>query len=208
MNKIAKERIIYNNYDLWETYPDDELMKIAKECGWIEDGEEVSEETMTSWRYQLDEDDWASAKQWLDDFFKGKIVGFFGHVGLWHGTYATGKIGEFWKLFYKATEDCGYIKLYDENGHLYLTCSHHDGTCHYEIKEITDKGEEYLANWEDNWNDKRSERYVHGQILKRYSKILRYVEKQFGCSAREYEPITKGRLIDKLNNEAKSFYTA
>lgn len=206
MNKTPKARAIYDNYDLWEKYPDETLKETARECEWIEDDEEVTDEMLMRWRYQLDEDDWASAKQWLDHFFKGKTVGFFGHVGLWHGTYAAGKIGEFWKMFGKATEDCDYWKIYDENGHLYLTCSHHDGTCHFEIKEITDKGREYLNNWEDNWNDNRKESYVHGQIFKRYSKIPRYVEKQFGCPAREYEPMTKASIIQKLNNEARSFY--
>ena len=130
-----------------------------------------------------------------------------GEVGLWHGVYKAGKIGDFENLWYKAIKDCDYIKVYDENGHLYLTCSHHDGTCHFEIKEITPKGREYLDRWE--WgDDNRTEEYTHNQIYKRYSKLPRYAEKVMGCKAKEYIKPTKADLIDKLNNGAKSFYCA
>lgn len=207
MNKrIAKERIIYDNYDLWEKYSDDELKEIAIECGCIDENDEVTDEMMMEWRYGEDENDWECEKEQIDKFFKGKIVGFFGEVGRWDGIYKAGQIGEFWELFYKAIQDCAYIKIYDENGHMYLTCSHHDGTCHFEIKEITDKGYKYLTNWEYDWNDKRTEQYIHTQIFNKYSRLPRFMQNVYGCKAREYEPITKGRLIDMLNNQAKSNY--
>lgn len=208
--KIAKARTIYDNYDLWEKYPDEDLKEMAVECGWIDEEEkdEITDNQLMDWRYQEDETDWECEKENLTSFFKGKTVGFFGDVGLWHGVYKAGKVGEFWKLFYDAIKDCDYIRIYDENGHLYLTCSHHDGTNHFEIKEVSNKGTEYLERWEYNWGDKRSERDVHTQIFKRYSKLPRFAEKVFGCKAREYEESTKGKLIDKLNNVAWSRYSA
>lgn len=208
MNKTPKARAIYDNYDLWEKYPDETLMEIARECEWIEDDEEVTDEILMRWRYQEDENDWDNVKYELNNFFKGKTVGFFGNVGRWDGTYAVGEIGEFWKLYDKAIEDCGYVRIYDENGHLYLTCSHHDGTCHFEIKFVSEKGEKYLDNWENNWNDKRKVGYVYGKIFDKYSTLPRFAQKVYGCKAREYEPITKANIISKLNNRAKSFYTA
>ena len=208
MNKIAKERVIYNNYDLWEKYPDDEIDMIARECEWVDEDEEITDEMRNRWRYQEDEFDWDTAWNELTTFFQGKTVGFFGEIGLWHGVYRGGKIGDFETLFYKAIEDCSYIKIYDENGHMYLSCSHHDGTNCFEIKLVGDKGEEYLENWEYSWNDKRSEEYVYDQIYKRYSILPRFAQRMYGCPPREYEPITKGRLIDKLNNQARSNYCA
>lgn len=209
-NKIAKERIIYNNYDLYEKYTDKVIMDVARECEWIEEDEEVSDDQIDEWRYELDEGDYDIAIEQLKEFFKGKTVGFFGEIGLWHGIYKAGKIGDFETLYYKAIRDCDYIKIYDENGHLYLTCSHHDGTCCFEIKILTDKGKDYLENWEYDYyiNDKRTEEYVHNQIYKKYSKLPRFAEEVYGCKAREYEPITKGRLIDKLNNQTSSRYSA
>ena len=207
---IPRERIIYDNYDLSEKYPDDELKAIAVECEWIGEDEvdDISDEQLWAWRYREDEVDWDNEKYELTKFFEGKTVGFFGSVGRWDGVYKAGKIGEFWDLFYKAIEDCAYIKLYDENGHMYLTCSHHDGTCHFEIKEITDEGREYFDRWEYSWGDKRSEQYVHGQIHKRYSRLPNYMHKVCGCPKRDYEPQSKAGFIRQLNNQAKSFYAA
>lgn len=205
MSKVPKTRVIYDNYDLWNTYPDEALKEIALECEWVTEEDEITDEMLMRWRYGEDEADWDCEKENLTQLFKGKTVGFFGEVGRWNGVYAAGKIGEFWELFEQAIEDCAYWKFYDENGHMYLTCSHHDGTCHFEIKEITDKGMKYLERWK--WSsDNRTEQYVHNQIYKRYSKLPRMAEKVYGCRAKEYEPITKGKLVDMINNQAKSFY--
>lgn len=206
MNKIAKERTIYNNYDLWETYTDEDIKADLIDNGTEE--EDITDSMIMEQRYFYDECDWDDTKCELDKFFKGKRVGFFGAVGRWDGVYKAGKIGEFWNLYYKATKDCGYVKIYDENGHMYITCSHHDGTCHFEIKEITDEGYDYLERWEYNWNDKRSERTVHGQIYKRYSRLPRFAEKVYGYKAREYEPQSKEGFKRMLSNQASSRYSA
>ena len=205
--KIATERTIYDNYDLYEKYPDDVLIENARELEWIDEDEEPTDTQLWQWRYWEDETDWDTEKDNLERFFKGKTVGFFGEVGLWHGTYKCGDIGEFWDLYYKAIEDCNYINIYDENGHMYLSCTHHDGTNHFEIKILNDDAEDYYDRWSYG-TDNRKEYEVITQIYKRYSKIPRFAEKVYGCKAREYEPITKGRLIDKLNNEASSRYSA
>lgn len=205
MKKIAKERIIYNNYDLWDDYPDEELKKLAIENGWVDDESEITDQMLIDWRYDEDEMQWQIVIKELEEFFKGKTVGFFGSVGRWNGTYKVGDIGDFWTLYYKAVRDCDYIKIYDENGHMYLTCSHHDGTNHFEIKILNDDAEDYYDRWSYG-NDNRKEYEVITQIYKRYSKIPRYMQNVYGCKAREYEPITKGRLIDMLNNQAKSNY--
>lgn len=205
--RIPKERTIYNNYDLSETYPDEDMKACLIENGYEED--EITDQMIWQERYFYDEQDWEMVKEELKNFFlKGHKWMLFGEVGRWDGVYKAGTVFEtFEDFFYKATSDCDYIHFYDENGHLYLTCSHHDGTCHYEIKEVTDKGIKYLENWEDNWNDKRSEKYIHTQIFNKYSRLPRYVEKVFGAKRFEWQPITKGALIDKINKQARSFYS-
>ena len=207
MNRIAKERVIYDNYSLWEKYPDDEIIETLVENG--KDRELITDEMIWNERYFCDEIDWKDEKENLKDFFlnRGRKWMIFGEVGRWNGVYKSGTLFEtFDDFFYKATQDCDYWKFYDENGHLYLTCSHHDGTCHYEIKEVTEKGIQYLENWEYDWDDKRSEQYVHTQIFRRYSRIPRFAERVYGCKRFEYEPMTKEKLINKLRNESTSFY--
>lgn len=204
-NRIPKERTIYSNYSLWGTYPDEEVIEMLVENG--TDKEEISDETIWKERYFLDEIDWEDTKISLKEFFEGSKWILFGSVGRWNGVRDVGFIFEtFEEFFYKATEDCPYWHFYDENGHMYLRCSHHDGSCLYEIKELTDKGKQYLENWEDNWNDKRSEEHVHTQIINKYSRVPRYAEKQWGCKRFEYQPVTKESLIDIVNRQARSFY--
>lgn len=207
MQKIEKERIIYDNYNLTENYPDEDVDEMLIENGVVESVDEITDDMRWQWRYRADEDDWGCEKERLDEHFKGKTVGFFGEVGRWNGVYKVGEIGEFWQLFNKAITDCDYIRIYDKNGHMYLTCSHHDGTCHFEIKEVTDVGVEYENRYNENWNDKRKGYEVMTRIFKRYSKLPRFAEKAYGCKPREYEPMTKETILRKLGNEAKSFYS-
>lgn len=209
MNRIPATRTIYDNYYLWENYTDEDI-----KCQLMENGveeEDITDNMIWEERYFYDELDWEDTKGTLKDFFlnHGNKWMIFGEVGRWNGTYKAGTLFDtFDDFFYEATKDCDYIRFYDENGHLYLTCSHHDGTCHYEIKEVTEEGVDYLERWEEKWNDKRSEEYVHTQIFNRYSRLPRFAERVYGAKRFEYEPITKGKLVEILNNQAKSFYSA
>ena len=203
--KLPKKRIIFDNYASWETYPDKELKEMAIECGWIDEDEEITDEMLWQWRDEEMEDWWETEKQGLIDYFGSETVGFFGEIGRWNGVYKAGQIGDFYDLFCKAVKDCAYWKFYDENGHLYLTCSHHDGTNCFEIKVLTKKGREYLNNWLYSFSD-RKEEYVHDQIFKRYSKLPRFAEKVYGCKARETEEVEKAGIIDRLANRARSNY--
>lgn len=206
--RIPVSRTIYNNYNLSETYPDEDVKETILVNGYEED--EITENLMWIFRQIFDENDWITVKDELKEFFllNGNKWILFGSIGRWNGVFRCGTVFEtFDDFFYKATKDCDYIHFYDENGHLYLTCSHHDGTCCYEIKEITDKGIQYLENWEDNWNDKRTEAYVHTQIFNKYSRLPRFVEKVYGAKRIEYQPITKSALVDKIDKQARSFYS-
>ena len=46
-------------------------------------------------------------------------------------------------------KDCDYVKIWSDDGHLFIKASHHDGTHEFEIKLITDKGYNVLEEWED-----------------------------------------------------------
>lgn len=204
-NKIAKTRVIYDNYETWTTYPEEDMIENLVRRGYLLD--EITDDDIWEERNSCDGNDWIKAKRKLKEFFlKGNKWMIFGEIARWNGVFKAGMVFEtFDEFFYKAASDCDYWKFYDENGHLYLTCSHHDGTCHYEIKELTDKGIQYLENWEYG-NDDRTEEYVHTQIFNKYSRLPRFAEKVYGYKRFEYEPITKEKLINKLSNEAKSFY--
>ena len=181
--KRIKERVIFDNYDLWENYAE-----CARE-NLIENGiPSPSESDIWDEIYEYSSQEWEDALCGLKDYMEGKTWIAFGSCGLWYGRVAAGTIfTDFEEFFCEATKDCDYWKIYDENGHLYLKCFHHDGTNFYEIKEVTDRGVEYLQNWEYNYSDKRTEEYVHKNIMERYSRLPRYAEKEWGCKRVEYE---------------------
>lgn len=181
--KKPQRKTIYDNYDLWECYAKD-----AKE--YLKDGGNANPTDTDIWDeiYFIDNMNWSQTEDELETFFSEGTWIMQGAVGRWNGTYATGIIfTDITEAFNKATKDCDYIHIYDENGHLYLQCSHHDGTNLFEIKKLTNKGIEYLENWEQNWNDKRTEQYVHNQIMKRYSVLPHFVHEVYGCPKVEYE---------------------
>ena len=178
------KRIICDNYNPDEYYPEEVIKDIAIECGWIESEEELTEEKI--WEYQQEEiDTWIGDE--LDEmrnYFDGKTLIFFGSVGRWDGRYAGGRIGEFNDLFNRAMKDCDYLKLYDEKGHLFLQCSHHDGTNVFEIKELTQAGIDYMDRWEYG-TDRRTEQDAHRQVIKRYSRLPHYADNVYGKISRK-----------------------
>lgn len=204
-NRIAKERVIFDNYDIWKLYPDETIREILHENG-LED-EDITDKMIEDERYFNIDCDWDNAKYELEQFFDGKHLLIFGKIGRWNGVISGfDTFDDFMKMFYWATEDCDYWKFYDENGHLYLHCSHHDGSCSYEIKVLTDAGYEYLDRWNYSYNDKRKPSDVGKQLVERYSLLPHFSHKVYGCKRVEYEPISKERLVRELNNKAKSFY--
>ncbi len=42
-NKMPKTRVIFDNYDLWNTYSDEYLKETALECGWVDSEDEITE---------------------------------------------------------------------------------------------------------------------------------------------------------------------
>ena len=200
--RLPKERIIFDNYNVLS---DEEVKEILLDEGYEED--EINDEAMWDRRRLEEEVNWDDARVELTHFFKDKTVLFMGELGLWHGVCAGGMLGEFWSVFNKAIKDCDYIKLYDENGHFYLTYSHHDGTNHFEVKILTSEGLKYYDKWCYS-SGNRTTQDCHTQIFNRYSVLPKFVEKVYGCPAREYQEPTKEFIINKINNYARSNYAS
>lgn len=183
MTRKPEERIVYDSYDLWDQYAMEAREFLAE--NW--DRPCPTDDEIWIEIYHIDELNFWEEYERLKEFFDGEHCILMGAVGLWNGNYAAGTIfTNFDEMYRKATRDCDSVKIWDENGHLYLECSHHDGTNCFEIKIMTKKGIEYYENWEYG-NDKRTEAYVHGQIMKRYSRLPHFAHKVYGCEKVKYE---------------------
>lgn len=177
----GKERIIYDNYDIEEQYRDEILED-------LEEGESLTEQEIWGRMYFFSQFDWDVARLELKSFFSSGTWILTGTVGRWNGCHAAGtlfKDEDILNIIEKALTDCDYFKLYDVNGHLYLHGSHHDGDVDYEIKQLTEKGETYFSLWENGF-DQRSEKYVHEQIEKYYSRLPHFAHKMYGVPKMEF----------------------
>lgn len=189
--KEAKERIIYNNYDIWEDYHEcvEELLRE------IDPDNEPTEDDIWAQCYAEDETTWEIEHERLTDFFDGDpdvewiLVG---KCGLWHGTYDGGFVFKtFRDMMSKVGRDCEYFKFWDKNGHFFGKCSHHDGTHIFEIKKMTKEGTRLAKNWESTYYDKDkryaySEKELHKKIFEKYSRLPNYAATVFGCKRIEY----------------------
>ena len=182
--KEAQRRTIYNNYDLWEDYEEYVRENL------LDREEEVTDDAIWEEIYEQDNLNWQDEKERLIDFFEGSTWILQGYSGRWNGTHRGGYIfTDFMEMFQKATKDCDYVHIYDENGHLFLKCSHHDGTNLYEIKKVTDKGIDYIDRWENDWDDKRTEEYIHDRVMERYSTLPHFAHTVYGCPKVEYKKL-------------------
>lgn len=176
----GKERLIFDNYDI-EQYRDIILDD-------LEEGETLTEQQIWDRMYFLSEEDWECAKTELKSFFSSGTWILTGTVGRWDGCHVAGTVfkGEkILNIISDALTDCVYFKLFDVNGHLHLHGSHHDGDVDYEIKQLTEKGKTYFSLWENGF-DQRSEKYVHEQILKHYSRLPHFAHKMYGVPKMEF----------------------
>ena len=180
---------------IFSNYYDSEREKYTREF-LFEDSERANDEGWESpddipdsvvWEEMNFEDEinWQDTSAELDNFFEGKTLLITGDCGLWYGTREAGTVGTV-KDLRKCWEDCGYIHIFDLNGHFHITCSHHDGTNHFEVKILTERGINRYNNWNSNWNDKTTEQEVHGILYNNscYSVIPHFAKKVYGCKTR------------------------
>lgn len=197
--KVPKQRIIYDNYDLWDNCSDD-AKRFLQDWG----NENPTDNEIWNEIYNIDLDNWESIKEEFKSFFSkfpNSCWIIRGYVERWNGRFSSGTVFhnymEFERAIGKVSTDCDYLKFYDENGHLFFKCSHHDGTNLFEIRKVTDSGVEYLSRWDNSWDTKRGAGYVHQMIMKKYSTRPHFCHLMYGCPETEY--IKEEQEYDKRN---------
>ena len=167
----GKDRYDYAREYLFEEYGEDE--------GW-ETEDDISDDRVSNEVYAQSEFEWDDFKVEFGKFLKDSYNGFLlvGTCGCWDGTYNGGCYVNKFDDLYKFWNGCDCIKVYDENGHLYIEASHHDGTNYAELKELTCKGSNYVLN--HSWD---SDREVHETLMSSnfYTRLPHYAHKVWGC---------------------------
>ena len=174
------ERVLFDNYD-FEAYDNEAREQLADM-----DYEDPTQEQVYEMTSELEQNDWDDADYEMRNFIeKGKSFIAIGTCGRWDGTYEGGLIFGHWDDFKRRVfADCEYFKIWDEKGHLYVKCSHHDGTNFLEIKELTDRGFQRYENWQYDYSVRNdiSERELHKRIFKdsHYAKLPHFADKVWG----------------------------
>lgn len=184
--KKPKERVIYDNYDSIDMYNE---VRVYLEENSDEQIKPITEEDIWTEIDFLMRETWSDELDRLKSWFAGCELLVMGNAGRWDGCYTAGDVFEdFETAFYKMTTDCIYWKIWDENGHLYLKCTHHDGNNFFEVKCLTEKGSDILETWEYDYNDKRSEEQIHNNIwnCNIYSRLPHFAHNIYGCRKKEY----------------------
>lgn len=154
-----KERIIFDSYAdrfdemremLLESYAPDEVTD-----------EFVYDVIADDLRFEMED-----VRENLRNLFAGETLIAVGHCGTWRGNLPAGNVSDdFDDMFDRMTCDCDYIRIWDENGHLFVECSHHDGTNRFEIKRLTARGIALYEQWEGDWDDKRTRQQIHALLF-------------------------------------------
>lgn len=178
------DRLIFDNYDVWEDYSEDAIADLRE----LEGDENYVPSDNAIW----EQCDFRSSVAWdaehdsLNRFFDEDNAKWIlvGELGRWDGTHDAGFIfSTFDEMFDKATKDCDYFRLGEEDGQFYLKCSHHDGTNLFYIRKLTDEGERLYDEWDyGDFGGDLSERKIHNKIFNddRYSVFPNYCSQVYG----------------------------
>lgn len=189
MSKTPKKRILYSNYDISETF-NDAAHYLLEEYGEDNDWNtiaDIPENDIWEEVARMDNDSWSIFRDELSDFIqKNDSFLLMGTVELWTGKHAGGFIFSDIDELSKAWKDCEYIEFYDENGHMFLRCSHHDGTNLYEIKKISRRGLDYYDN--RMYHDE-NEQSIHLRMFtcNNYTSLPHFAHTVYGCNKLEYK---------------------
>ena len=149
-----------NNYDkfneardlLYERFADSNCWSSKEDIPSSSVYEEIDEQNKTDWIY---------ISHILEDMFKTNHYIITGTCGRWNGSCDCGTFISSINELTNFISHLDSVRLYEQDGHFYITGYHHDGQDHYEIKQLTKKGYAYASN-RDFAHDKR----LHNTITK------------------------------------------
>ena len=142
---------------------------------------EVKERLLYFTSYDFDSEDdgvwyWEDFVETFNHFFKNKKLIVKGYVERWDGRYNGSVVCSSLYQLLDLLKDCGIIKFWDENGHLFFLGSHHDGTNIFEIKTLNEKGENRYYRTNSS----------KGLFQSAYSKLPHFAHLAFGHKKIEY----------------------
>ena len=178
---------LYSNYYGW--IDEDDIKQELIDCERVENEDEITDEMIWDEMHFLEDIYWQDFRYELEKFFdKGNAWLLTGTLGLWDGKCNGGFIFNTFDEFTRCLKDCDYVEITDEKGHLFVTCSHHDGTNCFEIKRISDFGYEWYNNHCYDFYDE--ELHTNDTVQEKLSLVSRFgVTIHFGSpDKKQFQP--------------------
>ena len=135
-------RVIYNNvydqneYEETKRYVFEEY---AREKGWGTP-EDVPETFIQREFEAQEESDWDLFEEEMGKLLQENCYLLTGTCGRWDGPVEGGTFIRKFSDLKRVIAHLDYLKIYDKNGHLFISGYHHDGSDFYELKKLTKKG--------------------------------------------------------------------
>lgn len=163
--KEAKKRILFENYYTCEQIKKlkELLWKSYKQGVWhqsfdLKSKEDISDEEVNEELVFGKQKEWHYFVEDFKTFVASRNLILTGTVGRWDGNHDGGARINTFQDIEMLWKDCDYIQVYDQNGHLHIKCSHHDGTNIFKLKKLTQKGVDLFDQhnrWEDSWSQRK-----------------------------------------------------
>lgn len=141
MKKTLKATLYSNKFD-------SERIEEARQYLLEENGKEPTDDDIQNFIYADDNLSWYDFETEFKEYFDTHNFVVKANLGRWNGRYDSGKIvTNGWNGFCRIIQDYDNLEIIDNNGHLEVVGSHHDGTDYFEIRELTEKGDEYAYGY-------------------------------------------------------------
>lgn len=130
-----KKQVLYsNNYDFDEVRAD---LEAANDF-------EITDDMVWDEIQAIDNGEWAFFESEYSARFNVNDFVLMGTLGRWNGRYKVSKIIKGWSDIVSLLASYDSIEIADEDGHLIIKVSDHDGSSRFELRELTQKGWEYI----------------------------------------------------------------
>jgi hypothetical protein len=189
---MKKRRV--REIELYSNYFDDEKEKWVRDDmieRRLEDNNKVpptDDEVYQEWANFYDSMLWDDFRDEIKHHLKDTWLVVSGSCGLWNGRAAGGNVVKGWEGVEQVMYDMDYVTVTDTGGMLCISCSHHDGSNYWEVRELTDKG----LSWYDGHEDELDRReLVEGLFYgKGLSRNINYARNVFGSTK-------AGKLVER-----------
>lgn len=162
--KESKKYIIYSNdpYDFNEEKMKESWYENAEVNGWEIPEDGPSDDQIWQEWYDQNERDWDDIKGEVKYYDERGSYLIIASLGLWNGRFDGGRLVE--GTLSEAIQTCfeDYNKVYWQDKNLKVEAIHHDGTNHFIIKKLTDRGIEFYNNHYYDYDD----RTLHQKLFK------------------------------------------